>query len=106
MCRTSAYSSTLCQILESVSRNWDAAIAHAKLGSGSDTNSDGTDVHQKQVEYSRTDGEEEEKASRRISHQCGGKGSSGDGDVAKKVQKNPGIVRENDSSDSSDFFPP
>ena len=63
-------------------------------------------MRQKQVEYSRTDGEEEEKASRRISHQCGGKGSSGDGDVAKKVQKNPGIVRENDSSDSSDFDPP
>ena len=64
-------------------------------------------MRQKQVEYGRTDGEEEEKASRRISHQRGGKGSSGDGDVqAKKVRKNPGIVRENDSSDSSDFDPP
>ena len=81
---------------------------HAQSASGSDTNSDGTDVHRKQVEYGGTDEGEEEKAPQQISHRRGGKGS-GDGDedvdhkkVVKKVQENP----ENDASDSSNLdFP-
>lgn len=69
------------------------------------------DLRRKRVEYSGTDEDEGEKASRRISHQHGAKGSvDGDEDVdhkkvVKKVRKNPGPVRENNASDS-DSDPP